>query len=203
MTSAPGGLTVVSMAPTLRRGRVARPAGMLTAALLLLAFALAGDPPRASAASCSGSIQPSGAFGFTCDTQLGTTGGPSTSRFILWGVPDIGTLTSVTVFAPAGVTCGPLGFVDQICQSAATIPAGTTVTGSAVAAEGEFCFRAAEPSIGGFFAGTSGATEAGLLMCPDTPPGTKGGAPKWKKKCKKIRDKQRRRACIQKHKQGR
>jgi hypothetical protein len=168
--------------------------------LLGIALLMALGAPRAHATSCSGPLQGNGSFSFTCDTQLGTLGSPSTNRFILAGDPDFVTLTSATVSSPAGVTCVSSGGVDQLCRSSAIIPAGTTVAGS-VAQGSPFCARTPEPAIWAFLPGSPyGATSAGGLRCAPSGSGKKqGDTPKWKTKCKKIKSKKKRKKCFDKH----
>jgi hypothetical protein len=204
MNGARTGATVAPVLGSLPSRTLSLGAAALAAGLLATAFALAVGAPQARAASCSGPIQGNGSFSFSCDTQLGTTGSPSTNRFILRGDPDFMTLTSATVSSPAGVVCGSAFGTDQFCTSSATIPAGTTVAGSVVAAEGSFCNVIDAPRLDAFFSGSPyGTSYTSGLRCAPSGSGKKNGdTPKWKKKCKKIKSKEKRKKCFAKHKNG-
>ena len=96
-------------------------AGALLAATVLV-LVLAASP--AHAASCSGVIRADGAFGFSCDAQIG--GNPQGVLFEMLADD----LASVSVASPAGISCQEQGGGDAVCYGPA-VPPGTTVSGSA------------------------------------------------------------------------
>lgn len=107
--------------------------------LAAVAAALAWAGP-ASAASCSGQIDGSGAFALTCDTPLG---GNLAERLFDLGFPTGGGIVeSATISSPPGITCerfsrsgAPPGSANVSCTGP-PLPAGTRVAGTITDADG-------------------------------------------------------------------
>jgi hypothetical protein len=150
----------------LRTSRAQR--GSLSAALILgvATLAMAVAPPPAQAAQCSGLMNLDGTFSLSCDTELGSNAGsPGTYRLFVLYAPYM-TVSSASVSAPPGVTCGADG-TTQLCTAGASVPAGTTVLGSAFRAGTPFCDTPSDggPIILAYWPGATIHARAGVMGC--------------------------------------